>query len=57
MQKVNDMIAEDGFTISVGDEVMIDGVWMHCVELWDDGTMFVCDEDGGMVETNIDEVE
>jgi len=51
------MIAEDGFTISVGDEVMIDGVWMHCVELWDDGTMFVCDEDGGMVETNIDEVE
>lgn len=57
MHKVNDLIDDDGFTVSVGDMVLVDGVNLHVVEMWNDGTLFACDDDGESNELNIDDIE
>mgnify|MGYP003644444752 CR=1 FL=1 len=55
--KVDSLIAEDGFTVSLKDLVLVDGREMCVEEMWSDGEVFAGFPDGEMKELNIDDIE
>ena len=55
--KVNSLIAEDGFTVSLKDLVLVDGSELCVEEMWTDGTVFAGCPDGELIELEIDDIE
>jgi len=56
-KKVDSLIAEDGFTVSRKDLVLVDGYEMCVEEMWSDGTVFVANVYGEEKEVTIEDLD
>lgn len=56
-KKVDSLIAEDGFTVSRKDLVLVDGYEMCVEEMWSDGTVFVAFGHGEEKEVTIEDLD